>query len=112
MTRTSLSAVLALVLSSATAQEAIAADAKAIYETTCIACHGAKAQGAIPGVPDLAKDGRLKKSDAELTANILNGYQSKGSAMAMPPKGGNPSLTAEDAQLLVAYLRTLTGAGK
>lgn len=90
-------------------QTAVAAEGKALYEASCIACHGAKARGAIPGVPDLAKGGRLSKPDAELVANILNGFQSKGSPMAMPPKGGNPNLTAADAQALVTYMRTLTG---
>lgn len=93
-----------------TSHSALAADGKALYEATCIACHGAKAQGAIPGVPDLAKGGRMAKPDAELAANILNGFQSKGSPMAMPAKGGNPNLTAADANALVLYLRTLTGA--
>ena len=88
-------------------QTALAAEGKALYETTCIACHGAKGQGALPGVPDLAKGGRLSKPDAELIANILEGFQTKGSPMAMPPKGGNPNLTAEDAKALVIYLRTL-----
>ena len=92
-----------------TTQTAIAADGKALYQSTCIACHGAKGQGAIPAVPDLAKGGRLAKPDAELEANILNGFQSKGSSMAMPPKGGNPSLTLADAKALVVYMRTLTG---
>lgn len=91
------------------AQTAVAAEGKALYEATCIACHGPKAQGAIPGVPDLAKGGRLTKPDAELVANILNGFQSKGSPMAMPPKGGNPNLTAADAKALVTYMRTLAG---
>lgn len=90
-------------------QTALAAEGQALYEATCIACHGAKAQGAIPGVPDLAKGGRLSKPDAELVANILNGFQSNGSAMAMPPKGGNPKLTAADAEALVIYMRALTG---
>ncbi len=94
------------------AQNVFAADGKALYATTCIACHGAKAQGAIPGVPDLAKNGSLAKSDAELTASILNGFKSKGSTLAMPPKGGNPNLTAEDAKALVVYLRALAGASK
>jgi cytochrome c5 len=93
-------------------QAASAVDGKALYATTCIACHGPKAQGAIPGVPDLAKGGRLAKSDAELSASILNGFQTKGSPMAMPPKGGNPSLTAEDAKTLVLFLRTLTAPTK
>lgn len=88
-------------------QTAVASECKALYETTCIACHGAKGQGDLPGVPDLAKGGRLSKPDAELVANILKGFQTKGSPMAMPAKGGNPNLTAEDAKALVIYLRTL-----
>lgn len=99
--------VFASILLPCALQTASAADGKALYATTCIACHGPKGQGAIPGVPDLAKGGRLAKSDAELSASILNGFQTKGSPMAMPAKGGNPSLTTEDAKALVLYLRTL-----
>ena len=98
-------AIVAILLSSA--PNAHAADGKALYETTCIACHGRKAEGSIPGVPDLANAVHMSKSDSELVANIMNGYQTKGSPMAMPPKGGNPVLTAEDAHSIVGYLRTL-----
>lgn len=93
-----------------TCHAASAAEGKVLYEATCIACHGPKAQGAIPGVPDLAKGGRLSKPDAVLVANILNGFQSKGSPMAMPPKGGNPNLTAADVETLLRFMRVLTGA--
>lgn len=86
------------------------ADGKSQYRGTCIACHGPSARGAISGVPDMAEGGRLAKPGAVLVANILNGFQSQGSAMAMPAKGGNLNLTAEDVQALVLYMRTLTGS--
>lgn len=91
-----------------TAIATAAPDGAALYNQACVACHGPNAKGVIPGVPDLARaGGALSKTDAELTASILNGFQTKGSPMAMPAKGGNPKLTAEDAAALVAYLRTL-----
>ncbi len=93
-----------------TSQVASAADGKALYEATCIACHGPKATGAITGVPDLSKGGRLSQPDAVLTTHILDGFQSKGSPMAMPAKGGNPNLTAGDVKALLTYMRALTGA--
>lgn len=82
-----------------------AADGKRLYATTCIACHGADAKGAIPGVPDLRT--RLAKPDPELIGSILKGFQSKGSPLAMPAKGGNQALTEADAAALVLYLRTI-----
>lgn len=77
-----------------------------VYGQTCIACHGANGKGAIPGVRDLtAADGPLAKSDAELLASITDGFQSPGSPLAMPPKGGNPSLTQDDIKAVISYLR-------
>ncbi|MEE8258794.1 MAG: cytochrome c [Sphingomonadales bacterium] len=79
---------------------------KAVYGTTCIACHGAKGKGEIPGVPDFTKKkSPLSKSDAELFQNLLNGFQSPGSFMEMPIKGGNPDLTEQDIQDVILYLR-------
>jgi len=77
-------------------QDALAADGKALYQTSCVACHGAKAEGSIPGVPNLKTSGRLAQTDAVLVSRILNGFQTKGSPMAMPAKGGNPTLTAAE----------------
>lgn len=93
----------ALYVASAAVQAA--PDGAALYKQSCVACHGNDGKGAIPGVPDLAT--RMSKGDADLQASILNGFQTKGSPMAMPAKGGNPKLTAEEAAALVAYLRSL-----
>jgi len=79
---------------------------KAVYIQTCIACHGADGKGTIPGVKDFsAAEGPLSKSDKELVENITNGFQSPGSFMAMPPKGGNPALTEEDIAAVLAFIR-------
>jgi mono/diheme cytochrome c family protein len=105
------------VVSASTATPAVAAsesagdgDGQAIYAQTCIACHGADGKGAIPGVPDFtAKAGPLSKSDAELVKNISEGFQSPGSFMAMPAKGGNSALTEDDVRAVLAYLRSEFG---
>ena len=91
-------------------EAADAAAGKAVYGQTCIACHGANGKGTIPGVTDFtAKDGPLSKSDAELVQNISEGFQSPGSFMAMPAKGGNPALTDADVKAVLAYLRSEFG---
>lgn len=94
-------------LSMAMAVPGLTAPPEALYARTCIACHGANGKGAIPGVPDLTAPGGplVTKSDEDLARSILNGLQSRGSPMAMPPRGGNPMLSGEDAAALVRYLR-------
>ncbi len=83
---------------------------QAIYSQTCIACHGVNGKGAIPGGADLTDgEGALAKSDEELLTSITEGFQSPGSVLAMPPKGGNPTLTKEDEKAVLAYLRTQFG---
>lgn len=79
---------------------------KAVYEGTCIACHGRDGKGAFPGVPDFnAPNGPLTKSSDTLKKHILEGFQSPMSPMAMPPKGGNPTLTERDIDEVLRYLR-------
>jgi mono/diheme cytochrome c family protein len=91
----------------------VAADEAAgeqVYGTTCIACHGANGKGVLPGTPDFTDpEGSLAKSDEELLSNIIDGFQSPGSAMPMPAKGGNPSLTEADVAAVIAYLRAEFG---
>jgi mono/diheme cytochrome c family protein len=99
-----------LALSDGMPVSADAAAGKAVYSQTCIACHGANGKGTIPGVTDFtAKDSPMRKSDAELVKNISEGFQSKGSFMAMPARGGNPALTEADVRAVLAYLRAEFG---
>ena len=74
-----------------------------IFGETCVACHGANGKGAIPGVPDLAE--RLKKQDDVLLRHIIEGFESPGSPMPMPAKGGNPDLSDQDMADSLAYIR-------
>lgn len=79
---------------------------KETYEKTCIACHAADGKGAFPGTPDFTDSaGALSKSDDVLINHITNGFQSAGSPMAMPPKGGNPSLTEKDIKAVLKHIR-------
>lgn len=95
-----------VVLFAAAGATAAEGNGKAVYERTCIACHGANGKGALPGMRALGGDnGSLTKADAVLTKSILGGYQAPGGPIAMPAKGGDPSLTAEDAAAVLRYLR-------
>lgn len=83
---------------------------RAAYQQTCVACHGANGKGALPGIASFrAPDGPLTQSDDVLVQSILEGKQTAGSPLAMPPKGGNPNLTEADARALVAFLRAEFG---
>ncbi|WP_018624905.1 cytochrome c5 family protein [Kangiella aquimarina] len=81
-----------------------------VYTSSCVACHGSDGKGALPGTPDFTNaKGPLSKNDEELLSNIINGFQSPGSPMAMPPRGGNASLTDADLKAVINYIRTTFG---
>ncbi len=81
-------------------------DGQAIYNKTCIACHGPNGKGLLPGVPDFTDPkGRLSQSDDLLIKHITEGFQTPGSPMAMPAKGGNADLLAGDIKAVLAYMR-------
>lgn len=87
--------------------------AEEIYRETCSACHGEDGKGAFEGMPDFTDAaGRLSKDDETLIKHITEGFQSEGSPMAMPEKGGNEDLTEDDVKNLVGYLRDNFGTKK
>lgn len=77
----------------------------AIYSQTCVACHGEDGKGVVPGTPDFSKPGGvLAKGDTVLMSHIEQGFQSPGSPLAMPPKGGMEHLTRDDIKDVLAYM--------
>ncbi|PHS21773.1 MAG: cytochrome c, class I [Robiginitomaculum sp.] len=91
--------------------EGDAAKGKVVYEGTCVFCHGENGKGEIPGTPNFTKaDGVLAQDDAVLISHIIDGFESAGSAMPMPANGGNPDLSDEDVEDVLAYLHQAFGS--
>ena len=79
-----------------------AADGKQVYDTGCVACHGAGIAGA-PRVGDSdAWADRIGAGLDNMIANAIDGFQ--GSQGMMPAKGGNPSLSDEEIEAAVEYM--------
>lgn len=83
-----------------------------VFMRICATCHGKDANG----MPNLGKglhnnQFTLSKTDAELVQFLKTGRPAADplntTGVDMPPKGGDPSLTDQDLQNVVAYLRTL-----
>lgn len=83
-----------------------------IYNTTCVACHGQDAHG-IPnlGVNLVASEFVQTQPDDALVDLIVSGRSltdpANTTGIEMPPLGGNASLTREQVEGIVTYLRSL-----
>lgn len=76
-----------------------------IYQRNCVGCHGITGKGTGPTFPDFTKkDGVLAKSDNVLLNNVIHGIG------AMPPKGGNSSLSNDDVKAALAYIKSTFGS--
>ena len=83
-----------------------------LFTATCSACHG---PGGV-GIEGLGKDMTqsefiASKTDADLITFIKLGRSTSDplntTGVDMPPKGGNPSLSEEDLNDIVTYIRTI-----
>ena len=85
---------------------------KALYATTCAACHGPNAEG----VKGLGKDMTTSQfiadlSDADLLTFIKMGRgvddPLNTTGVAMPPKGGNPAISDEQLTHIISFMRSI-----
>ncbi len=73
-------------------------DGKAVYETTCVACHGTGAAGAPKFGDKAAWTPRIRTGEPALLKSALNGKN------AMPPRGGNSSLSDAEVRAALEYM--------
>jgi cytochrome c5 len=91
----------AVAQTSAPAPAAAAVDGKKIYESACVACHGAGVAGAPKFGDKDAWAPRIKQGVAVLQEHALKGFQGK--AGVMPPKGGSAA-SDEEVKAAVEYM--------
>ncbi|HEY9460878.1 MAG TPA: c-type cytochrome, partial [Paralcaligenes sp.] len=75
-----------------------------VFETTCTACHTAGVAGAPKFGDKAAWAPFIKAGYAELVKNAIHGIG------AMPPKGGNTSLSDFEVERAVVYMTNKSGA--
>lgn len=73
-------------------------NAKVIYETNCLVCHGSGAAGAPKLDDNTAWQPRIKKGMTTLVNNVINGFK------MMPPKGGCMKCTDAEVKAAVNYM--------
>ena len=79
-------------------KQAAAADGKAVYDQTCVACHAQSVAGSPKLGDNAAWAPRIKTGTDSLVQSVLKG---KG---AMPPKGGNASLNEAQVRAAVEFM--------
>jgi disulfide bond formation protein DsbB len=88
------------------------AEGQTYYQQTCSACHGPEGLG----IDNLGKNIVTSEfvrdqSDAELMTYVKTGRAVDDplntTGIAMPPKGGNPALTDDQIDAIIAYMRSI-----
>src|SRR5258706_2074332 len=91
-------AAVALAPPAAPAKGAAGGAGKSTYDAVCHVCHGAGVAGAPKFGDKAAWAPRIKEGVAQLHANAIKGKA------AMPPNGGDPSLSDADVSAAVDYM--------
>ena len=92
---------------------AAVSEGQGIFQSICSACHGFDARG-LPGLGKNLIESQFVHglTDDQLLAFIIHGRDTSDpmntTYVAMPPRGGNPSLTDDQLRSVIAYLRTQT----
>ncbi len=86
---------------------------KTLFTNNCSPCHGANARGVHGLGKDLSTSDFVKsQTDTQLLDFMQKGRLASDLASTtkvdMPPKGGNPALTDNDLQDIIAYIRTVS----
>ncbi|MBI1256244.1 MAG: c-type cytochrome [Chloroflexi bacterium] len=90
---------------------ALVAEGQEVLQSICSACHGPDARG-IPGLGKNLIESQFVHglSDEELLQFVIKGRDTSDplntTGVAMPPRGGNPSLTDDQLRAVIAYIRT------
>lgn len=79
---------------------------EAIYQRSCVACHGPDGIGAMPGIPDLTRvNGPLSKSDDRLIQSLVNGVETEGAPLTMPAMRDEEGFKEQEAKMVLEYIR-------
>ena len=77
-----------------------------LYEQYCMSCHADDASGEMPGVPDLIADKSwMQLPEKELLKRMIDGIQTPGSVMIMPPRGGAVNLSDQELMSIIRYMK-------
>lgn len=82
-------------------------DGEAVYNTACVACHGAGIAGAPKTGDGEAWQPRIDQGMDTLVKHAIEGFQ--GEAGLMPARGGNASLTDEQVRDAVQHMVEASG---
>jgi mono/diheme cytochrome c family protein len=88
------------------------AQGEKLFRQTCATCHGMNGEGIDKlGKPLIGNEFMALTSTSDLVKFIVEGrpatHPDNERGVDMPPRGGNPGLTDEDIEAIVAYARTL-----